>query len=138
MKIIYLIIIFVFIILFKNIESFSPNEIITKYIPFGNTYCLVTKNITANGGTYSSEIKSGNIPPLFDNQKAILINSDFNQDTCINKHFGSGRKRGGFECIDFITKKMAKKYNLEFSTKTCFDKLNFVPHFPDYKNQINN
>ena len=137
MKQIYFIIILILLLLlfYKNIEHFIPNEIISNYIPFGKKYCLVTKEITDNGGIYKSEIKEGNIPVLFDNQKAILIDDEFTEDICKNTDFGSGRQRGGFVCMDFITNKMAQKYNLEFSKKTCFDNLDFIPHYPEYKTQ---
>ena len=135
MKYYYLIIILLILLLifYKKIEHFEPNEIISNYIPFGNKYCLITKEITDQGGKYISEVKQGNIPALFDNQKAILINNEFTEQTCINKDFGSGRQRGGFVCMDFLTKKMAQKYNLEFSKKTCFDSLDFTPLYPEYK-----
>ena len=137
-----LLFILVFITFFPVIsfEKFTPNEININYAPIYNNkkYCLVTKNISKEGGKYTSEIKKGKLPKLFDNQKSILINDDFTEDICLNKKFGSGRQRGGFECMDFITKKLAKKYNLEFSNKTCYDKLNFVPIYPEYKNLLNN
>ena len=131
----YLIIILIILIIlfYKNIEHFVPNEIINNYIPFGKKYCLVTKEITHKGGLYKSEIKSGAIPALFDNQKAIIINDEFTEEICKNNDFGSGRQRGGFVCMDFITDKIAQKYNLEFSKKTCFDSLDFIPHYPEYK-----
>lgn len=134
MKLIYIIILFILLyLLFNTKEHFTPNEIITNYIPFGDKFCLITKKITENGGIYESELKQGHIPALFDNQKAILINNEFTKETCLNKDFGSGRQRGGFVCMDFLTNKMAQKYNLEFSKKTCSDSLSFTPHYPDYK-----
>lgn len=135
MKLFYFIIILLILYFLHKVEHFTPTEIITNYIPFGNKFCLITKNITKNGGVYKSQIKKGKLPVLFDNQKAILINKDFTENTCINKEFGSGRQRGGFVCMDFITKKQAEKYQLEFSKKTCADSLPFTPHYPEYKFQ---
>lgn len=113
-------------------ESFVPSENDYNYIPIGKKYCLLTKEITKNGGIYKSKLKNGVLPKVFNNQKIVLIDEEFTEDNCVNKTFGSGRQRGGFVCMDFITEKIAKKYNLEYSKKTCYDPLPFIPIFPVY------
>lgn len=137
----YLILLVILIILggflFKILENFTPSENNKNYINIGDKYCLVTKQITDKGGVYSSEIKKGPLPKLFDNQKAIIIDNEFTEKMCKNKEFGSGRQRGGFVCMDFITKKMANKYNLEYSPKTCFDLLDYVPVYTNYSSLLN-
>lgn len=122
------------LIVSKTEEHFTPSEDNTKYIPLNKKYCLVSKNITPEGGTYQSEIMSTeNLPKLYENQKSILINNEFTEDICLNKKFGSGRQRGGFVCVDFLTPQQAKKYNLEYSNKTCYDSLQYTPNYPEYK-----
>lgn len=126
---------FIWKILIK--ELFSPSEDNSKYIPLNKKFCLFTKKILPNGGEYNTEIKEGSLPKLHSNQQIKFFNNDFTEQDCIDKNIGSGRVRGGFECVDFITQKMAKKYHLEFSKKTCFDKLHYIPDYPDYNTKLN-
>ena len=121
--------------IFKK-ELFSPSEDNSKYIQLNKKFCLFTKKILQNGGEYNTEIKEGSLPKLHSNQQIKFFNNDFTEQDCIDKNIGSGRVRGGFECVDFITQKMAKKYNLEFSKKTCFDKLQYIPDYPDYNTKL--
>lgn len=135
----YIIVLFIIIVYFiinKNKEQFTPNEFNHNYIELDDKYCLLTKNIGPKGGFYESKILKGKLPKLFDNQKAILINEDFTEEICKKKKFGSGRQNGGFVCYDFITKEKAKKYNLIYSDKTCFDNLKYEAIYPDYLKKI--
>ncbi|ADO67088.1 hypothetical protein crov055 [Cafeteria roenbergensis virus] len=146
MKLILFLLIIILILInnFKKIkelinltELFMPIENNNNYIPITSKYCLVTKMITKEGGKYKSELKNGPLPQILDNQKVIVIDDTFTDDTCINQKFGSGRQRGGFVCMDFITEKMSKKYNLEYSDKTCYDTLDFIPIYPIYEEHLN-
>lgn len=131
-----LFIILVIIVIKRNKEKFTPNEINTDYIELDNKYCLVTKNIGPKGGFYESKVIKGVLPKLFDNQKAIIINDNFTEEICNKKLFGSGRQDGGFVCYDFMTEEMANKYNLKYSKKTCFDNLKYIPNYPDYLKKV--
>ena len=135
MKYNFILLIILLILIYFNFkyEYFTPFENNSKYIPISKKYCLVTKLLSSKGGYYKSKIQTGLLPKLLDNQKAILINKDFTENICKNKQFGSGRQRGGFVCMDFLTKKKANKYNLEYSNKTCYDNLDFIPKIKEYK-----
>lgn len=121
-----LIILLIILLLSFNFEKFTPIFSSNNTTFLNNEYCLMTKTITPKGGIYLSKIKKG-LPKNNSFFHTKFFNDDFTKEDCLNKNFGSGRKRGGYECKDFITQKEAKKYNLEFSYKTCYDKLPFTP-----------
>jgi len=120
------------------VENFKPSENDYNYNPFienKSEYCLMKKIITKNGGKYKSKIVNY-LPKVENNEKAVLIDDDFTKEICLDKKFGSGRQRGAFVCMDFLTRKLSKKYGLEYSNKTCFDNLDYDPDV-DYSVKIN-
>ena len=109
---------------FKNInELFSPIEDNSKYNQINNKFCLLKKEITENGGKYTTKLSEGKLPKLYSNEQIRYIDEYFTENDCLLGNIGSGRIMGGFECMDFLTKKMAKKYNMDYSDKTCYDNL---------------
>ena len=129
--ILYLIIIFLFYIIFKNnniIENLS-------YIyPDGErTCCLIKKEYiiddnNPNGGDFKYIINqmkdekcNYNLYTLNDKQQ-LYINDD---NKCKNENIGSCRNINK-ECIDFVSKDFCDKYNMTWSNKTCQHALDFV------------
>ena len=114
-------------------ENFTPIENNKKYISLtSNGGCLMTRKITPDGGDYYFEIikDACKIKPTT-NQKIRYFNDEFTPEMCNKDFLGSGRKVG-FECIDFLTEKEAKRVDLIFSKKTCFDSLEYKAELPIY------
>lgn len=130
--ILILLILFLYFIFYNKKELFSPIENNSKYNQLYNKFCLLTKKITPNGGEYTTEFREGELPKLHSNQQIRFIDNEFTKNDCLLKNIGSGRIRGGFECMDFMTKKLAKKYNMEYSDKTCYDSMEYIPDYPEY------
>ena len=125
-------VLFIYYFFLKQKELFSPTENNKKYNQLYNNFCLLTKEITDIGGKYTSELRKGKLPKLHTNQQIRFINDEFTENDCLSKNIGSGRIRGGFECMDFMTKKLAKKYNMEYSDSTCYDSLEYIADYPEY------
>jgi hypothetical protein len=129
--ILYLIIIFLFYIIFKNnniIENLS-------YIyPDGKkTCCLIKKEYiidhsNPNGGDFKyiiNNIKDDkcnyNLYTLNDKQQLYI-----NDDKCKNINSLGSCRNINKECIDFVDKNFCDKYNMKWSNKTCHHQLDYV------------
>lgn len=111
-----MLIIFVLIISFRRKESFTTIQ---------SKGCLITKKLTSEGGRYNFKVIDD--VNQIDTGTSIFkpFTNEFTKEMCNGDYLGSGRKTG-FECIDFVTEKEAKKYDLKFSKKTCYDNLDYV------------
>lgn len=123
--ILYLILIFLFYIIFKNniIEKLSSNK---------KTCCLIKKeyvrdNNHPDGGDFKYIInklkdKDCNYDLYILNDKQQLYINDDNK--CEINNIGSCRNFNK-ECLDFVDKDFCNKYNMTWSNKTCHHPLDF-------------
>jgi hypothetical protein len=132
---IILIIIFVFILLFKSHEYFiSFNEIDNNtecclvekvFVPYKNTYGKFQYKYTKLKGN-KCKLNNNNIT---NKNKEILINNKngWSNKNCHknNKIIGSCRNSNK-ECVDFVTNEFCDKYNMIWNKKTCNEPLDYV------------
>jgi len=140
MNIIFITLVILGLLFFIKREKFTPIENDKKYQNLSSEgACLMTRKITPDGGDYYFEIIKDainvnhryTVKPTT-NQKIRYFNDEFTPEMCNKDNLGSGRKTG-FECIDYMTEKEAKKVGMTFSKKTCFDALEYQATLPIYQ-----
>lgn len=140
------IIIFISIIIIFYICLIDNTEHFVADIYQGKRCCVIRKKRLGKDFIYTYK-KSKYCDNYHDNylrtvkEDQLISNKKFKMDSCVfpktakTTLFGSCRKIGGFECVDFVSKRDCKKFpNLIWSKKTCNNKIPIEINY--YKNVL--
>jgi hypothetical protein len=161
--IVLLILIFVCYLLFSDqivenvdntINRNTEVEILDKYDNYysGNNCCIISKNIIPNNYMAYEYAISKDCPRNYSNNYRAIFSDELVNDQKLDMSkcnsdsnlFGSCRKIGGFECIDFVTKKDCDKIKpLIWSKESCNTPITKGPNnssqvtYPEWEIAIN-
>ena len=149
--IILILIIICYLLFFCNVVEKIENiqnlgyEVLDKYdnIYSNKQCCVISKKLVPNNFIeYDFKINTGSsCPRNFNNNSRTIFDGenvdgdDFDMETCNadNEQFGSCRKMGAFECLDFVTNTECDKYGMIWSEETCSRPLPYTPSYPKWE-----
>lgn len=131
----------------SNIQNIGI-EILNKYdnINEGNKCCKILKKIVpGNYMAYKYSISNdcdryynNNVRTIFSDEKVNGTTFDMEQCNENNNLFGSCRKIGGFECLDFVTKQDCDNFSyMVWSKESCNTPIPITVTYPEWKIGMN-
>lgn len=112
-----------------------------QYLNENKKGCLIKKKVNTNNRFEYDFSVVDNCNDIYDNNSRCIREGDivdgepFNLDNCTKNslQFGSCRKLGNFECVDFISVKDCEKYKMNFFNLTCNDKPKYEVKYLPYE-----